>query len=88
MAELVTIGQKDRAFTFQGDQIDHIQVSVKDTLRFTNQDSIKHHIYSSRFDLGIIGTGYERIITLDKAGKIEIECLIHPFMHLTVEISE
>jgi plastocyanin len=38
------------------------------------------------FDLGSYPQGQSKSVTFDKAGKVEVECAIHPQMKMTVEV--
>jgi plastocyanin len=40
------------------------------------------------FDLGSFPQGQSRPVTFDKAGKVEVECAIHPQMKLIVEVGK
>ena len=49
-----------------------------------------HNIFSlspsKSFDLGSFGKGGSKSVTFDKIGKIEVECAIHPDMHLDIDV--
>lgn len=49
-----------------------------------------HNIFSlsevQSFDLGTFAKGESRQVKLDKPGKIEVECAVHPEMKLVVEV--
>ena len=88
VAEDYTIGQKDKLFVLDGKVIDTITVKQGDTINFMNDDPWFHNIYSlsktKTFDLGSYPQGESRSVTFDKKGVMEIECAIHPNMHLKV----
>lgn len=87
MAGEYEVGQKNKSFTEK-----QLKVKVGDTIKFTNQDPFYHNIFSlsevKSFDLGSFKKGKSRTVTFDKAGKVEIECAIHPEMHMLVEVTE
>lgn len=77
------VGQSNKNFT-----VAKLKVNVGDTVKFTNEDPFYHNIYSlseiKSFDLGSFRKGRSRSVTFDKAGKVEIECAIHPNMKMVV----
>jgi len=87
-AEEYTIGQKNKLFILDGKVVDTITVKQGDTINFMNDDPWFHNIYSlsktKTFDLGSYPQGESRAVTFDKKGVMEIECAIHPDMHLKV----
>jgi plastocyanin len=89
-AENVTIEQKDKSFMYQGAQIASLSVKIGDTVNFKNMDSFFHNVFSlsdtKMFDLGSYPRGDFRSVTFDKRGKVEVECAIHPMMHMVVEV--
>lgn len=89
-AENVTIEQKDKSFMYQGAQIASLSVKIGDTVNFKNMDSFFHNVFSlsdtKMFDLGSYPRSDFRSVTFDKRGKVEVECAIHPMMHMVVEV--
>ncbi|HEB66643.1 MAG TPA: methylamine utilization protein [Gammaproteobacteria bacterium] len=81
------VGQKNKAFT-----VKHLKIKVGDTVAFTNLDPFFHNVYSlsqaKTFDLGSYPKGESKSVTFDKPGKVEVECAIHPQMHMVVEVVE
>jgi len=69
-----------------------LKAKVGDTISFRNDDAFVHNIFSlsdtQTFDLGTFAKGETRKVTLDKPGKVEVECAVHPEMKLTVEVSK
>jgi hypothetical protein len=51
-----------------------------------------HNIFSlsdvQSFDLGTFAKGELRQVKLEKPGKIEVECAVHPEMRLVVEVTK
>ena len=79
------VGQKNKQFTK-----DKIEISVGDTVKFTNEDPFFHNVFSlseiKSFDLGSYPKGEFKTVTFDKAGTVEVECAIHPNMQMTIEV--
>ena len=79
------VSQKNKAFS-----VKKMTVKVGDSVKFTNEDSFAHNIFSlsaaKSFDLGSFGSGGSKSVTFDKAGKIEVECAVHPDMQLEIEV--
>jgi len=65
---------------------------VGSSLSFTNQDELKHHIYSvsqaNKFDLPLHNGRSEKIIQLSKPGVIKLGCNIHDWMLAYVYVAE
>jgi plastocyanin len=85
-----TVDQKDKMFVLNGAKIETFKVKIGDVIQFKNLDPFFHNIFSlsdaKLFDLGSYPQGQSRSVTFDKAGKVEVECAIHPQMKLTVEV--
>lgn len=79
------VTQKNKAFS-----VKKLKAKVGDTIKFTNDDSFAHNVFSlspsKSFDTGSFGGGQSKSITLDKPGKVEVECAVHPDMQLLVEV--
>ena len=82
-----TVGQKNNAFT-----VSSLKAKVGDEVSFKNEDAVSHNVFSlsdaASFDLGSYGQGQSKKVKLDKPGKIEVECAIHPSMKMTIEASK
>lgn len=69
-----------------------LKAKVGDTVSFRNDDAFVHNIFSlsdtQTFDLGTFAKGETRKVTLEKEGKVEVECAVHPEMKLMVEVSK
>jgi plastocyanin len=80
------VEQKDKKFTKEV-----LKVKVGDSVVFKNQDAFNHNIFSlsdiKSFDLGSYPQGQARTVTMDKPGKVEVECSIHPDMKMVVEVT-
>jgi plastocyanin len=68
----------------------YLKVKVGDTVSFVNKDPYFHNIFSlsesNSFDLGSHGPGERRSVTFDKPGKVFVECAIHPFMKMQIDV--
>ncbi len=86
-AEDHVVGQKNKQFT-----VSTIEIKKGDAIRFTNEDSFFHNVFSlsdtKSFDLGSYPQGEYKAVTFDQAGTVEVECAIHPSMHMTVVVKE
>jgi plastocyanin len=81
------VGQKDKQFSVR-----QMKIKVGDSVKFRNDDSFFHNVFSlsstRSFDLGSYPKGESRSVTFDKAGKVDVECAIHPEMRMTIEVTE
>ena len=79
------VGQQNKRFT-----VKHLSIQVGDTVQFTNQDPFFHNVFSlsdaKTFDLGSYPKGQSKSVTFDKAGKVEVECAIHPTMRMVIDV--
>lgn len=86
-ANETVVKQQDKKFSAAA-----LKLKVGDTIVFLNNDAFVHNIFSlsdaQSFDLGTFAKGETRKVTLDKPGKIEVECAVHPEMKLTVEVAK
>ena len=82
-----TVGQKNKAFS-----VNTLIIKVGDTVKFTNEDPFFHNVFSlseaATFDLGSYPRGEYKSVTFEKAGKVDVECAIHPNMHLLITVEE
>lgn len=81
-----TVTQKNKSFS-----VKKLTVKVGDTVKFVNDDSFAHNVFSlsaaKSFDLGSFGNGGTKSVTFDKAGKVEVECAVHPDMLMDIEVT-
>jgi plastocyanin len=79
------VTQRNKAFSTK-----KLKLKVGDTIKFTNEDSFAHNVFSlsptKGFDTGSFGNGQSKSVTFDKPGKVEVECAIHPDMRMDVEV--
>ncbi len=82
-----TVGQKGKAFSAKT-----LKVKAGDSVKFVNEDPFSHNVFSlspvKSFDLGSYPQGGSKSVTFDKAGSVEVECAIHPDMHMTIEVEK
>ncbi|MCI0506445.1 MAG: methylamine utilization protein [Gammaproteobacteria bacterium] len=86
----ITIDQQNKTFVLNNAKVETITVNEGDTIHFTNKDPWFHNIFSlsdlKTFDLGSYPQGESRPVTFDKKGTVDVECAIHPNMHLKVTV--
>ncbi|MEM8709845.1 MAG: hypothetical protein AAGG01_02750, partial [Planctomycetota bacterium] len=77
------ISQRGRRFTPTV-----LPVTVGSTVRFPNDDSVFHNVFSlskaAPFDLGIYKRGESREVRFDATGLVKVYCNIHPDMAANV----
>ena len=70
---------------------DRIRAATGDTIRFVNDDAANHNVFvptaGHALDIGAQEPGEARTLVLRTPGTIQVECVIHPHMLLTVEVS-
>ena len=80
-----TIDQKDKKFSKN-----YVKLSVGGAIDFRNSDPWMHNVFSlsdtKSFDLGSYPKPQSRRVVFDKPGKVDVECAIHPQMHMVVEV--
>lgn len=83
-AEL-TVSQKKRSFNPK-----LVNAKVGDTMLFVNDDRYAHNLYSKtpgfKFNVRKQMPGNKHSLKLDKRGRFEILCVIHPRMKMTVNV--
>jgi plastocyanin len=81
------VSQKNNAFT-----VTNVKAKVGDEVSFKNDDAVSHNVFSlsdaASFDLGSYGQGASKKVKLEKPGKVEVECAIHPSMKMTIDVSK
>ncbi len=79
------MGQQNKRFT-----VKHLKIKVGDTVQFINEDPFFHNVFSlsdaKTFDLGSYPKGQSKSVTFDKAGRVEVECAIHPTMRMVIDV--
>jgi len=86
-AATLTVLQKDKQFVPVT-----LKIKVGDSVNFMNEDPFYHNVFSlsdtKNFDLGSFPKGQFKTVVFDKAGKVNVECAIHPDMHLVIEVTK
>ena len=79
------VSQKNKAFSHK-----ELKVQRGDVVSFPNEDPFFHNVFSlspsKTFDLGSYPKGDTRKVTFDRPGKVDVECAIHPHMHLSITV--
>ena len=90
LAETYVVDQVNKTFIMNGAPISTLEVKKGDSISFKNGDKFFHNIFSLSdiqiFDLGSYPFGEARSVQFDEVGTVEVECAIHPDMHMTVEV--
>ena len=77
------VSQKNKTFS-----VKQLKIKKGDTVSFPNHDPFFHNVFSlspaRTFDLGSYPSGETRKVTFDKPGTVEVECAIHPHMHMSI----
>jgi plastocyanin len=86
----LTVEQKDKTFLYNGAPVGVLNLKVGDTVQFKNMDAFFHNVFSlsntKMFDLGSYPQGQFRSVLFNKKGRVEVECAIHPLMHMVIEV--
>lgn len=89
-AEEYVVDQINKSFVMGGKPVAALKVKKGDTVNFKNGDPFFHNIFSlselQTFDLGSYPAGEARGVKFDAVGTVDVECAIHPDMHMTVEV--
>ena len=79
------VSQQNKTFSTK-----EMKIKKGDTVSFPNHDPFFHNVFSlsptKTFDLGSYPSGETRKVTFDKPGTVEVECAIHPHMHMTITV--
>ena len=67
-----------------------IEAKVGDRIIFKNSDGFAHNAYTdneeNEFDIGMQKPGQDIVVEMKHPGIVEVECAIHPNMHLTITV--
>ena len=89
-AEEYVVDQINKSFVMTGKPITALKLKKGDTVSFKNGDPFFHNIFSlselQTFDLGSYPAGEARAVKFDVTGTVDVECAIHPDMHMSVEV--
>lgn len=79
------IDQKDKKFSKS-----YVKLRVGGSIDFRNSDPWMHNVFSlsetQSFDLGSYPKPQSKRVVFTTPGKVEVECAIHPQMHMVVEV--
>lgn len=82
-----SIRQKGRVFSME-----QLEIKRGDVVTFVNDDNVPHNIYSTsegnKFNMGSQPPGISTPVTFTTAGDVNVRCLIHPRMQMSVKITE
>ena len=81
------VDQKDKQFSKT-----YVKLRVGGSIDFRNSDPWMHNVFSlsdtHSFDLGSYPKPQAKRVVFDKPGKVDVECAIHPQMHMVVEVAK
>ena len=84
-ASTIVVSQKNRAF-----MVREIDIKVGDSIRFTDDDEFAHQIFVSAptftYESDEQEPGQAVVVTFPRAGTFDVQCRIHPKMHLRVVV--
>lgn len=84
-ADTINVSQKDRQFT-----PDVLTIKIGTVVHIENDDNVTHHIYVDQpdmhFDSGEQPIGTTVNVPFNNAGSFDVQCAIHPTMHLLVKV--
>lgn len=85
MAKDYVVNQKGKEF-----DVKELNLKVGDTITFKNSDNFAHNAYSddeaNEFDIGMQKPGQDITVKMSAKSTVEVECAIHPNMHMTVNV--
>jgi plastocyanin len=85
MAKDIIIDQKDKTFIPT-----KATAKVGDRIVFKNSDGFAHNAFTdneeNEFDIGMQKPGQDVAVEMKAPGVVEVECAIHPNMHLTITV--
>jgi len=85
-AEHVVV-QKNKAFS-----VAEMTVKAGDKIVFKNDDTVAHNVFSTTkeypINLKMQLPGTSESVVFENAGKIELRCVMHPTMKLTVTVQK
>lgn len=87
----VVVAQKDRLFQIDDKPATVLTARVGDTIKFRNDDSYFHNVYSvsetQAFDLGSYPLGFHRSVALTTPGAVDVECALHSTMRILINVA-
>jgi len=83
MAKNIIVDQKDKTFIPT-----KVEANVGDKIVFKNSDGFAHNAFTdneeNEFDIGMQKPGEDVSVEMKAPGVVEVECAIHPNMHLEI----
>ncbi len=84
-ASMVTVSQAGRAFS-----VASVHIARGDSIHFTNNDRFDHQVYVDapgfKFQSAEQAPGETAEVKFTAAGTFDVQCQIHPRMHLAVTV--
>ncbi|WP_428390786.1 cupredoxin domain-containing protein [Lichenicoccus sp.] len=81
----IVVSQKDRAFMTR-----EVHIHVGDSVRFTDDDEFAHQVFVSAptfaYESDEQEPGQTVVVTFRRPGTFDVQCRIHPKMHLRVVV--
>ena len=83
----------EHVVTISGSEYSPTRIAAKvgDTVRFVNEDAVDHSVFvptlGHAIDLGATKSGAATVLTLRRAGRIEVECVQHGHMGLIITVT-
>ena len=83
IAKDIVVDQKDKTFIPT-----KVEANVGDKIVFKNSDGFAHNAFTdneeNEFDIGMQKPGEDVSVEMKAPGVVEVECAIHPNMHLEI----
>ena len=84
-ASIVTVGQRDRAFS-----VPQLNVTRGTVVRFTNEDDYPHQVSvrgpGTAYDSDLIEAEAFAELAFPGAGSFEVRCGVHPRMRMSIQV--
>jgi len=85
-ADEIVVQQKDKQFSTEA-----ATLKPGDKIKFVNDDTVAHNVLATgpgdeTQNSGVQDPGQSTVVPFDKPGAYEIECGIHPKMHMSVTV--
>ena len=84
-ADPLVVSQKDRAFAVRS-----ARIAQGGTIRFTNDDEFSHQVFVQSpgfsYESDEQQPGHAVDVTFPQKGTFDVQCRIHPKMHLHVDV--
>ena len=81
----IVVSQRDRAFMTR-----EVDIKAGDSIRFTDDDAFAHQIFvdspTFTYESDEQDPGQTVVVTFPRPGTFDVQCRIHPKMHLRVVV--